>query len=273
MSQNRSEKGHVVAVLGAGVVGGAVARALAARGEKVIITRRDLSKSKELKDIGIEATQDNSAAVKSADVIFICVKPFDLPRVLREIKNDLEDKLVISTVATIPLDYYVSMQPKGKFVRSMPNIALLVQESFTAYVMTDAFTSLERKLVHKMLSYFGYAVEVEEKYMDAITALSGSGPGYLSIILEGLVYAGLKVGLPRDLALQSSLQTMLGTAKLIKETKEHPSRIKDLVVTPGGTTIEGIYELEGSQIRQALMKAVERASEQAKKIRESVLSL
>ncbi len=115
----------------------------------------------------------------------------------------------------------------------------------------------------------GICEEVEEKYMDAITALSGSGPGYISIIIEALMYAGLKVGLPRDLSLHSSAQTVLGTGKLVLETREHVAKIKDMVTTPGGTTIEAIYELEGSQIRPALMRAVEEATKKCEKIRET----
>jgi pyrroline-5-carboxylate reductase len=106
--------------------------------------------------------------------------------------------------------------------------------------------------------------------MDAITALSGSGPGYLSIIIEALMYSGLKVGLPRNIALSSAAQTVLGTGKLVIELQEHPARIKDMVTTPGGTTIEAIYELEGSQIRQALMRAVEEAAKKSQTIREKL---
>jgi pyrroline-5-carboxylate reductase len=153
----------------------------------------------------------------------------------------------------------------------MPNIAALVQESFTAYCCDETFSGEEKEKVKQILDAMGVSEEVEEKYMDAITALSGSGPGYISIIIEGLMYAGLKVGLPRDLALYSSAQVVLGTGKLILETKEHPARLKDMVTTPGGTTIEAIFELEGSQIRQALMKAVEEATKKCEKIREEIL--
>ena len=106
--------------------------------------------------------------------------------------------------------------------------------------------------------------------MDAITALSGSGPGYLSIIIEGLMYAGLKVGLPRNIALNSAAQTVLGTGKLVLDLQMHPAKIKDMVTTPGGTTIEAIYELEGSQIRQALMNAVDEAAKKSQQIRKKL---
>jgi len=111
---------------------------------------------------------------------------------------------------------------------------------------------------------------MDEKYMDAITGLSGSGPGYLSVIAEALIYAGLKVGLPRNVAEKAAAQSMLGTAKLIMDLPEHPAKIRDMVTTPGGTTIEAVYELEGSQVRQALMRAVEAATKKSAAIREKV---
>ena len=116
----------------------------------------------------------------------------------------------------------------------------------------------------------GMCAEVKEKYMDAITALSGSGPGYLSIIIEALMYAGLRVGLPRDLALFSAAQTVMGTGKLIIDLQEHPAKIKDMVTTPGGTTVDAIYELEGSQIRQSLMRAVDEAAKKSNIIRDKL---
>jgi pyrroline-5-carboxylate reductase len=116
----------------------------------------------------------------------------------------------------------------------------------------------------------GKSEEVDEKYMDAITGLSGSGPGYLAVIAEAMIYGGLKVGLPRNIALNASAQTMLGTAKLVLELQESPAKIKDMVTTPGGTTIEAIYALEGSQVRQALMQAIEEATLKSQKIREKI---
>jgi len=152
----------------------------------------------------------------------------------------------------------------------MPNVAVLVQEAFTAYCCDENVTLGDKKKVKEILDIMGISEEIEEKHMDAITALSGSGPGYISIIIEALMYAGIKVGLPRDLSLYSSAQTVLGTGKLILETREHPAKIKDMVTTPEGTTIEAIYELEGSQIRQALMKAVEEATKKCHEIREKL---
>jgi pyrroline-5-carboxylate reductase len=180
----------------------------------------------------------------------------------------VEGKLVVSTAATVPLGYYTKLVPKARFVRVMPNVAVLVNEAFTGYCCGEGVTTKDRALVHKMFEEFATCAEVEERHMDAITALSGSGPGYLSIIIEGLMYAGLRVGLPRDLGLMSSAQTVLGTGKLVLKMKENPAKVKDMVTTPGGTTIEAIYELEGSQIMEALIRAVMEATEKRQSIRE-----
>jgi len=260
---------EVVAVIGAGVIGGAIARGLLEEGgREVIVTRRQIAKIGDLKDLGAKVTSDNRRAVKSACVIFLCVKPGDVRGVLEGVRDQVGGKLVITTAATVPLAYYKKLVPAARFIRAMPNVATLVRESFTAYCCDADVTSEDKALAKEMFDALGMSMEVEEKYMDAITALSGSGPGYLSIIIEGLMYAGLRVGLPRDLALVSSAQTVLGTGKLALKMGENPSKIKDMVTTPGGTTIEAIYELEGSQIRQALMRAVTEATSKSQTIRE-----
>jgi len=261
-----------IAVIGAGVIGGAIVKSLLKGGYKgkIIATRREIEKLKELERLGAIITTKNREAAKNSAIIFLCVKPNDVGNVLREIIEEIEGKLVISTAATIPLEFYKKIVPKAKFVRTMPNVAVLVQEAFTAYCCDENVTLDDKKNVEEILNMMGISQEVEEKHMDAITALSGSGPGYISIIIEALMYAGLRVGLPRDLSLSSSAQTVLGTGKLVLETQEHPAKIKDMVTTPGGTTIEAIYELEGSQIRQALMKAVEEATKKCQAIREKI---
>jgi len=267
----KARKRETVAVIGAGVIGGAIAKSLlSAKGRRVLATRRIVKNASELEALGAEVTSDNRRAAREADIVFLCVKPADASKVLKEMSRELAGKLVISTAATVPLDFYAKLVPGARFVRAMPNVAVLVGESFTGYCCGEGVTAQDRKLVHGLFQEFGICAEVEERHMDAITALSGSGPGYLSIIIEGLMYAGLRVGLPRDLALMSSAQTVLGTGKLVLELKENPAKVKDMVTTPGGTTIEAIYELEGSQIRQALMRAVMEATEKSQAIREKL---
>lgn len=263
---------HNVSVIGAGTIGAAIVKSLLKSNYdgRIIATRRQLEKLKDLESLGAIVTGDNKKAARESDIVFLCVKPNDVKMVIKEISEEIKGKLVVSTAATIPLGFYKKIVPGAKFVRTMPNIAVLVQESFTAYCCDKDVTVEDKVKVKEVLDAMGVSQEVEEKYMDAITALSGSGPGYMSIIIEALMYAGLKVGLPRNLSLYSSAQTVLGTGKLALQSQEHVARIKDMVTTPGGTTIEAIYELEGSQIRQALMRAVEEATKKSQKIREAL---
>jgi pyrroline-5-carboxylate reductase len=258
-----------IAVIGGGVIGGSVVRSLLkSRYEgKITVSEIMSEKTMELEQLGVTVTGDNREAVREADVVFVCVKPNVLKTVLLEISNEAGGKLVISTAAAVTVKFCKRVAPKARFVRIMPNVAILVQESFTAYCCDDDVTKEDREKIKQLLGMMGVAMEVEEKHMDAVTAVSGSGPGYLSIIVEALVYAGLKVGLPRDLALKCAAQAVLGTAKLVLESGQTPAQIRDNVTTPGGTTIEAIYEVEGSGVRQAFMRAVEAASKKSEKIR------
>lgn len=258
-----------IAVIGAGVIGGAIINSLLKSGYegKVTAAEIQLEKVRELEKLGIAVTSDNRKAAKESDVIFLCVKPNVLKTVLKEIRKEVEGKLVVSTAAAVTVGFCKRVVPKARFVRIMPNVAILVQESFTAYCCDDDVTKEDREKIKEVLDVMGRSMEVEERYMDAVTAVSGSGPGYLSVIVEALTYAGLKVGLPRDLALISAAQAVLGTAKLVLETGQSAAQIRDSVTTPGGTTVEAIYEVEGSGIRQALMRAVEAATKKSEKIR------
>jgi pyrroline-5-carboxylate reductase len=257
-----------IAVIGAGVIGGAIVKSLLKSRYNGEIVAADMQSEKvsELEKLGITVTSDNKKAARESGIIFLCVKPNVMETVLKEIGKEVEGKLVISTAAAVTVGFCKRVVPKARFVRIMPNLAILVQESFTAYCCDDDVTQEDKEKVKEILGVMGVHREVEEKHMDAVTALSGSGPGYLSVIVEALTYAGLKVGLPRDLALISSAQAVLGTAKLVLETGQTASQIRDMVTTPGGTTIEAIYEVEGSQIRQALIRAIEAATKKSENI-------
>jgi len=258
-----------IAVIGAGVIGGSVVKSLLKSGYdgKIIVAEIMPEKARELEQLGVAVTSDNREATREADVVFLCVKPNILKTVLREVSREVIGKLVVSTAAAVTVKFCKRVVPKARFVRIMPNVAILVQESFTAYCCDDDVTEEDKKKIKDVLDVMGKSMEIEERYMDAVTAISGSGPGYLSIIIEALMYGGLKVGLPRDLALTSAAQAVLGTAKLVLETKQTPAQIRDNVTTPGGTTIEAIYEVESSDIKQALMRAVEAATKKSEKIR------
>jgi len=261
-----------VAVIGAGMMGGAIVKSLLKSGYPGKITAADFQEErlKEMEKLGVTAISDNRKAAAKADVVFIVVKPADVEKVLMEIRKEISGKLVISVAATVPLTFLKKTVPEARFVRIIPNVAALVQASYTAYACDADVTERDKAEVKALLDMMGICAEVNEKYMDAITALSGSGPGYLSIIVEALMYAGLRAGLPRDIALSSAAQAVMGTGKLIIELQEHPAKIRDIVTTPGGTTIEAIYVLEGSHVRQALMRAVEEAAKKSSAIREKL---
>ncbi len=261
-----------IAVIGTGMMGGAIVKSLL-KGKylgKIVAADFMVDKLEQLQALGAEVTSDNHKAVAEADIVFVSVKPGDLEKVLSEVSKELNGKLVISTAATVPLSYLTRIVTGARVVRIMPNVAALVQASYTAYCCDINVTAEDKQKLQAILSLMGLSEEMDEKYMDAITGLSGSGPGYLSIIAEALTYAGLKVGLPRNIAEKAAAQNMLGTAKLILELPEHPAKIRDMVTTPGGTTIEAIYTLEGSNVRQGLMDAVEQATAKSASIREKL---
>jgi pyrroline-5-carboxylate reductase len=191
-------------------------------------------------------------------------------KVLKEINKEIKGKLLISVAATVPLAFLHKNAPEAKIVRIMPNLGALVQASYTAYCCESSVTIGDKAKVKVLLDMMGVCDEMDEKYMDAITAVSGSGPGYMSIIVEALTYAGLKVGLPRNIALKAAAQTVMGTGKLIIDLNEDPAKIKDMTTTPGGTTIEAIYQIEQSQIRSAMIRAIEEATKKSHAIREKL---
>ncbi|MGD6808261.1 MAG: pyrroline-5-carboxylate reductase [Candidatus Bathyarchaeia archaeon] len=261
-----------VAVIGAGMMGSAIIKSLHKGGYKGQITAVDIQveKLKELEKIGVKTGSDNRKAAEEADIIFVIVKPGDVEKVLKETAKETKSKLVISVAATVPLSFLRKHAPEAKIVRIMPNLGAMVQAAYTAYVCESNVTAEDKQKVQTLLNMMGACDEMDEKYMDAITAVSGSGPGYMSIIIEALTYAGLKVGLPRNIALKSAAQTVLGTAKLVIDLNEDPAKIKDMTTTPGGTTIETIFQIEQSQIRPAMMRAIEEATKKSAQIREKL---
>jgi pyrroline-5-carboxylate reductase len=258
-----------VAVIGAGVIGGAIAKCLVQSGkvERVYATRRNIEALIPLANLGVNISDSNPAACREAEVVFVCVKPGDTEKVLVEIRDEVSDKLVVSTAAIVPLQFYESTAPLGRYVRTMPNVAAIVGESFTAYSMGSTTTLQDKAVVEDLLGAMGTCMEVEEKYMDAVTGLSGSGPAYIAIVIDALTYAGLRVGLPRSLSKLAAAQSVLGTAKMIVDGVKVPSEIEEMVTTPGGTTIEGIYEIEDGKLRTALMNAVQAATNKCINIR------
>jgi pyrroline-5-carboxylate reductase len=261
-----------IAVIGAGMMGGAIIKSLVKGKYEGKITAVDIAVDKlgEFEKLGVAVTSDTHAAVAEANIIVIGVKPGDVEKVLREVSKEIRHKLLISIAATVPLKYLQRNAPESRIVRIMPNLGAMVQAAYTAYCCEYDVTAEDKAKVKKILGLMGTCDEMEEKYLDAITAVSGSGPGYMSIIIEALTYAGLKVGLPRNIALNAAAQTTLGTAKLVLDLKEDPAKIREMTTTPGGTTIEAIYQIEQSQIRPAMMRAIEEATKKSQTIREKL---
>lgn len=220
------------------------------------------------KDAGIKTAASNLDVLKFANVILLAVKPDQVNNVLAELKPHFTDKhLLISIAAGVTLARMESALPPGaRIVRVMPNTPALVGASASAFAPGKSALAEDAQLAQKLFSSVGVAYQVKESLLDAVTGLSGSGPAYAFLMIEALSDGGVAVGLPRDIATRLAAQTLLGSAKLVLETGQHPGALKDMVTSPGGTTIEGIHELEKGGLRAALMNAVRASTEKCKKL-------
>lgn len=220
------------------------------------------------KATGATAIGNNMELVAKADAIVLCVKPNDALDALRGVSSNLKGKLVISIVAGLDAKSLESAAgSSARIVRVMPNTPALVGEGAAAYSLGSTATEEDARVVEKILSGVGLAVRVKESLLDAVTALSGSGPAYVFTVIEALADGGVLMGLPRDLALKLATQTVLGSAKMVRDTGEHPGILRDQVASPGGTTIAGIEALEDGGLRSALISAVRAATERSRELR------
>lgn len=260
--------GMIVAVVGAGKIGEAVARAVARsqRVSSVLITKRNVSSLRRPLPKKIQASTDNATAVRKADVVILAVKAADARRVLDEISDQTSGKLVVSFMAAISIARLERHLPRARVVRAMTNMAAAVGEAATAYSPGKGVTDADRETAKLVLDRLGESVELPESQLDAVTALSGSGPAYIAILIDALVTAGLKVGLARDTAFELATQTLVGTSKLLRETGMGVTELRDAVTTPAGTTIAGIYELEKGAFRTSVINAVEAATQAAERV-------
>jgi len=219
----------------------------------------------------IECIDDIKKVVKSSDLIIVAVKPYDLRNALEIVgKAMTHDKSLVSIAAGIKLEYIRKSLPENTHViRVMPNIACFVREGMMAICPSENTPKEKVEAVRQILGLLGRTIILDEKYFDAVTGLVGSGPAYIYLIIEALSDAGVKLGLPKDVSTTLVAQTVLGAGKMVLETGEHPAKLKDMVVTPAGTTIEGLLELEKGRIRSTLIDAVVRASERAKELSKS----
>lgn len=262
----RQERARI-AIIGAGTIGGALARALAPEWP-VTATRRELNKARPLEGIGVTLSTDNTEAAAWADIVLLAVKPRQIVPVLQEIAPFTDGKPLISFAAAISLDIMNRAAPGTRFIRAMTNTAVEIRKGYTVYACSNRVTEADRKLAETIMERTGEIQPVDESHLDVLTAMAGSGPAYLYTVVEALVYGALRMGLPRDLALRSAAHTLIGASELLLASGKHPAELRDSVVTPGGVTIEGLYELEEGRVRTAFMKAVCAASTQAKKLAE-----
>ena len=220
------------------------------------------------KETGARATASNSEVLKFADVLLLAVKPDQVVSLLSEVRNDFTEKhLLLSVAAGVPLARLESALPAGvRLVRVMPNTPALVGASASAFALGKTAMPEDGLLAQRLFSAVGVAYQVKESLLDAVTGLSGSGPAYVFTIIEALSDGGVAAGLPREIATKLAAQTVLGSARMVLETGLHPGALKDMVTSPGGTTIEGIHELEKGQVRAALISAVRAAAEKSKRL-------
>jgi pyrroline-5-carboxylate reductase len=217
---------------------------------------------------GVQIFNSIADVASTADIITLVVKPQDLLSVIQVLnKISLKGKIILSLAAGINTNYLSkNIQKETEIVRCMPNLACSVGEGMICVTRASntSQTSLDR--VTSLLSLTGHVVQLDEKYLDAATGLSGSGPAYVYTFIEALADAGVRLGLKRDLAFTLAAQTTLGAGKLVIETGEHPAKLKDMVVTPGGTTIEGLVELDKGKLRATIIEAVSKAAERSRQL-------
>ncbi len=262
-----------ITVLGAGKMGTILLEALL--GQELLVreharaTVQHAERAEKIrKQLHIAVGTDNAAAVADADIVLICVKPGTVRQVLEEIAPALNPRqLLISIAASVPTSYMEKyLPPAMPLVRAMPNTPCAVRTGMTAICKGAHSNAQHLATACALFEAVGRTVVLDEKHMDAATALSASGPAYVYIILESLAEAGVKVGLPRDTATLMAAQTALGAARVVLDTGDHPALLKDAVTTPAGCTIDGILELEEGKLRVTLIKAVVKAASRAKEL-------
>jgi pyrroline-5-carboxylate reductase len=257
--------------LGAGTMSGALIKGLLhgdpSAADRIMASDASADRLDELRARydGIRTTGDNRTLVRECDVLVLAVKPQIVDAVLTEVASDVRSgQLVVSVAAGVTIAALESRLPSGsRVVRAMPNTPASVQAGATALAAGSDASEDDLRVARELFESVGRVVIVPEGMLDAVTGLSGGGPAYVMIIIEALADGGVKAGLQRDTALLLAAQTLLGSAKLLLETGEHPARLKDMVASPGGTTIAGLHMLERGAIRNALIDAVEAASKRA----------
>ena len=259
-------------VIGGGIMGEALLSRLLAQGiyapEKVIVSdplvqRRNYLQQK----YAVKVTAENKQAASTAEVLLLAIKPQILDSIAADFSDQVSDStLVLSILAGITLERLENIFPQQPVVRVMPNTPATVGAAMSAIAAGSKVKPEHISQAKSIFAAVGEAVEVSESLMDAVTGVSGSGPAYVAIMIEALADGGVAVGLPRTLANQLALQTVFGTAQLLKQSPLHPAQLKDQVTSPGGTTIAGVAQLEKSAFRAAVMEAVQASYQRAREL-------
>jgi pyrroline-5-carboxylate reductase len=262
-----------IAILGAGRIGEALLSGLISSGwrnpEEIAATTRRSERAEELRArFGVAATTSNPEAVSGASVVVISVKPQDLDALLGEVGGLIgADQTVLTIAAAIPTAAIERRLGAGvPVVRAMPNTPSTVHEGIAGLAAGAHAEEEHLALAEEVLSHLGAVVRVPESLMDAVTAVSGSGPAYFALLAEAMIEAGILLGLPRETSTQLVVQTMLGTAKQLRDDKMHPVELREMVTSPGGTTIAAIHELEQAGVRAAFLNAIQAAMRRAKEL-------
>jgi pyrroline-5-carboxylate reductase len=260
-------------VLGAGKMGGILLQAFLKNNlfapEQIVATVQHPERALALSaQFGVEVITDNLAAAEGADVVLIGVKPIQVPALIETIKPALTGhKLILSFAASVKTQTIEEGSGINiAVIRAMPNTPAMLAAGITALCAGRFVSEAQIAVAQRIFQTVGRTVVVDEKHMDAVTGLSGSGPAFLYIIIEALAEAGVNVGLPRDVATLLAAQTTYGSARMVLETGYHPALLKDAVTTPAGCTVDGILELEEGGLRVTLIKAVKRATQRAKEL-------
>jgi pyrroline-5-carboxylate reductase len=262
-----------LAVLGTGKMGEALVAGLLASGwrgpDEILVTARSEERLRELADRhGVGTSLDNGSAVTGAEVVVLAVKPQDIEVLLSQISGHLtSEQTVLSIVAAIPTRFIEGrLEQPVPVVRAMPNTPSVVHEGMAGIAAGRHADEEHLKLAAEVLAHVGRVVTVPEAYLDAVTAISGSGPAYFALLAEAMIEAGILLGMSREVSTELVIQTMLGSAKLLRDEHMHPVELREMVTSPGGTTIRAIRVLEQSGVRAAFLNAIQAAMERAQEL-------
>ncbi len=261
-----------IGIIGLGNMGESIAKALigaSLQKESILFSEMKKERAKHIEKVyGLKCIKSLAELVKKTDYIILAIKPQDARNVLHEIAPSLNDqKIIISIMAGITTSNILSLAGKPlKIIRVMPNICVKVNEGMMGITANGMVTIEEKEKVHTLLSPLGQVIEISEELMDAFTALGGSGPAFFLLFLEAMIDAGVKIGLARDKAKSISLQVVKGTLKMLEEENLHPTVMRDMITSPGGTTIAGIAILEDRAFKGNVIEAIEKACKRAKEL-------